>query len=227
MLRDAELYANPQGVAQLSNCALDYITRSQFLVNFPMGRGVTVFVDRCVHGDQHSGNAGKFDRQVVCDRRARVALIIRKITKNSKRKDDNREARSAIRRKQGNRGSGRALYSDLGWRYYERLDRPGNFFKFERTKLLEGETKAILRVVAHWPRNANTAWRAFRLGPGRYVYRIAMQVRSVCNRIANVDANPEADSSIRRLLAIVERYLFLDLQGTPHRSINAVKHDEQ
>jgi hypothetical protein len=54
-----------------------------------------------------------------------------------------------------------------------------------------------------------------------------MQVGPVGNRIAGVDPNPEVDGAIRRLIAIVDRDLLLDLRSTVHGSIDALEGHEQ
>ena len=61
----------------------------------------------------------------------------------------------------------------------------------------------------------------------RHIHRIAMQVGSIGNRVADVDPDAKADGSIGRLVAIVDRNLLLHLHGAAHRAVYAVEHDQQ
>ena len=54
-----------------------------------------------------------------------------------------------------------------------------------------------------------------------------MQISPIGNRVANVDPDAEADSPIRWLISVMDRNLLLHLDGTAHRPVDAVEHDEQ
>jgi hypothetical protein len=54
-----------------------------------------------------------------------------------------------------------------------------------------------------------------------------MQVGAVGNGVARIYADAKSDASVERLITIIHWDLLLDLNGTPHRSVNAVEHDEQ
>ena len=84
-----------------------------------------------------------------------------------------------------------------------------------------------MHMIAHRSRDADAARRTFGLKPRRHIHRVAVEVSAIGNRVAKVDADAEADGSIRRLIAIMDRNLLLHLHRTAHRSIDAVEHDEQ
>ena len=110
---------------------------------------------------------------------------------------------------------------------HKSLNRPGDVLQIEGAKLLEREIEPVMHMVAHRSRDADTTRRTFGLKPCRDIHRVAMQVGSVGNRVANVDADAKADGSIRRLVAVVDWNLLLHLHGTAHRPVDAVEHDEQ
>src|SRR6516162_5059367 len=84
-----------------------------------------------------------------------------------------------------------------------------------------------MNMISHRSRHADSAGRALGLEAGRNVYRLSVQVCTVRNRIADVDADAKPNGSISGLVAIVDRDLFLDLNGTAHRPVDAVKHYQQ
>jgi hypothetical protein len=53
-----------------------------------------------------------------------------------------------------------------------------------------------------------------------------MQVRAVRDHVADVDADAEADTPIRRLVTIINRYLLLHLHGAADRTIDAVERNQ-
>ena len=110
---------------------------------------------------------------------------------------------------------------------HERLDRPGDVLQIERAKLLERQIEPVMHMVAHRPRDADATRRTFGLEPRRHIHRVAMQISSIGNRVANVDPDAKADGSIGRLVAVMDRNLLLHLHGAAHRSVDAVEHDEQ
>ena len=57
--------------------------------------------------------------------------------------------------------------------------------------------------------------------------RVTVQISPIGDRVADVDPNPEADWSIRGMIAIMDRNLLLYLDGAAHRSVDAIEHDEQ
>ena len=82
-------------------------------------------------------------------------------------------------------------------------------------------------MIAHRSRDANTARRAFSLKPRRHIHRVTVKVSPIGNRVAKVDPDAKSDGSIGWLLAVVDRNLLLHLDGTAHRSVDAVEYDEQ
>jgi hypothetical protein len=54
-----------------------------------------------------------------------------------------------------------------------------------------------------------------------------VQVSSIGNRVTDIDADAKAYGSIRGLIAVVDRNLLLHPHGTTHRSVYAVKDDQQ
>ncbi len=84
-----------------------------------------------------------------------------------------------------------------------------------------------MHMIAHRPRDADAARRAFGLEPGRHIHRVAMQVGSVGNRVADIDPDAKADGPIGRVVIIMVRNLLLHLHGAAHCSVDAVEHDQQ
>ena len=84
-----------------------------------------------------------------------------------------------------------------------------------------------MHVVAHRSRDTDTTGRTFSLKSCRNVHCVPVKVSPVCNRVANVDPNAEADGAVRRLIAIMVGHLLLHLHRTAHRTVDAVEHDEQ
>ena len=82
-------------------------------------------------------------------------------------------------------------------------------------------------MIAHRSGDADATRRALGFKSRRNIHSIPVQISPISNRVANVDPNPKADSSIRRLIAVVDRDLLLHLDGTAHRPVDAVEHDEQ
>ena len=83
-----------------------------------------------------------------------------------------------------------------------------------------------MHVIAHGSRDANTTRRTFALKPRHYVHRVAMEVGSLGNHVADIDGDTKADGPIGGLVAIIVGHLPLHFHGTSHRTINAVEHDE-
>ena len=82
-------------------------------------------------------------------------------------------------------------------------------------------------MVTHLSRNTDKARRTFGLKPCRDIHHITVDISAIWNHIADIDADAEADGSIRGLVNIVSGDLLLNLQGTAYRSVDAVEHDEQ
>jgi hypothetical protein len=82
-------------------------------------------------------------------------------------------------------------------------------------------------VVAHCTRDTYAAGRAFRLEPGRNIHATAVDVGTLRYDVADVDADTEPDGPVRRLVAIEQGDLLLNCDGTAHRSVDAVEHDQQ
>ncbi len=64
------------------------------------------------------------------------------------------------------------------------------------------------------------------LKPRCDVHRVAMEVSSLGNHVADIDGDTEADGPIGGLVAIILRHLPLHFHGTLHCTIDAVEHDE-
>ena len=84
-----------------------------------------------------------------------------------------------------------------------------------------------MHMITHRPRDTDTAGWTFGLKPRRHIHRVSVQVSAVGNRVAKVDPDAEADGSIRRLISVMDRNLLLHLNGTTHRPIDAIEHDQQ
>ena len=84
-----------------------------------------------------------------------------------------------------------------------------------------------MHMIAHRSRDTDAARRTFSLKSRCYIYRIAMQVGAVGNRVSNVDPDAETDSSGSGLLAIIGGHLLLYLHCAAHGSINAVEYDKE
>ena len=96
-----------------------------------------------------------------------------------------------------------------------------------RAKRLKGEAKTGVDVVADRARNADTAFGAHRLQPGRDVHTITDQVRFVRDGVAYIDAKPESHVTIREFVQVVQGHLLLDLDRASDRAVDAVEHDHQ
>jgi hypothetical protein len=94
-------------------------------------------------------------------------------------------------------------------------------------KLSELSVKAAMYVVSHSPRNAYTTRGTLGLESCRDVDRITVQVSSIDDSVADVDSNTEEDGSIRRMIPVMDRNLFLHLHGTSHCPVNAAEDDQQ
>jgi hypothetical protein len=84
-----------------------------------------------------------------------------------------------------------------------------------------------MHMVAHGLRDTNACRWTLGLQPCRDIYDFTMEVSTVSNRVANVNPDSKSDGSIRRLVAIVNWNLPLHLHGAAHRTVYAVKDDEQ
>ena len=110
---------------------------------------------------------------------------------------------------------------------HEGLDRAGNVLQVEASKLLETEIEPFVDMITHRSRHADAARRTLGLKPCCHVDHVAVEVSPVGNHVADVDTDPKADGSIRRLLPVVDRNLLLHRHGTAYRAIYAVEHDQQ
>jgi hypothetical protein len=84
-----------------------------------------------------------------------------------------------------------------------------------------------MHVVANGPRDADATGRTFGLEPCGYVHHITMDIGSIWNHIADVYTDAEPDGPVRRLIAIMDGHLLLDLHRTSHGAVNAVEHYEK
>ncbi len=82
-------------------------------------------------------------------------------------------------------------------------------------------------MVAHRSRDADAAGRTLSLKSFCYIHHLAMQIGAIGNRIADIDADAKADGAVGGLVTIIGGYLLLHLNGTAHRAIDAVEHDEE
>jgi hypothetical protein len=117
----------------------------------------------------------------------------------------------------GVRGAARAILTGIGGtdaktdrgnsgnnRDFHGLDRPRNVRQIERAKLFRNEIEPPLNIVPHLSRDTDAAWRTLGLKPCRYIRDIAVDIRAIWNHIANIDADAEADGSIRGLVVIMD-----------------------
>src|SRR5690348_3031790 len=84
-----------------------------------------------------------------------------------------------------------------------------------------------MHMVTYGSRDTDSAGRTLGLKPYCHIDRISVQIRSVAYRIAKVDADAEAHSKVRWLIAVVERNLLLDLHSATHRAVDAIKDDQE
>ena len=87
--------------------------------------------------------------------------------------------------------------------HHKRLNRAGNVLQVERPNLLESEIEPPMHMVAHRSRDADAARRTFSLNSCRNIHRVSVQISPVCNRVADVDPDAEADGAIGWLVAIM------------------------
>src|ERR1700722_7842749 len=84
-----------------------------------------------------------------------------------------------------------------------------------------------MHVVAHGSRDADATGRTFGLEPCGYIHHITVDIGSIWNYIADVNADAEPDRPVQRLIAITDGHLLLDFHRTSHGSVNAVEHDKE
>jgi hypothetical protein len=84
-----------------------------------------------------------------------------------------------------------------------------------------------MHVLAHGSRDADATGRTFSLEPCGYVHHITVDIGSIWNYIADVNADTEPDRPIWRLIAITDGHLLLDFHRTSHGSVNAIEHNKK
>src|ERR1700727_1017859 len=100
---------------------------------------------------------------------------------------------------------------------HERFDRSCDVFQIERPKLLKCQIEPIMHVVAHGSRDADATGRTFGLEPCGYIHHITVDIGSIWNYIADVNADAEPDRPVQRLIAITDGHLLLDFYRTSER----------
>src|SRR5580704_17036490 len=80
-----------------------------------------------------------------------------------------------------------------------------------------------MHMIPHRTRDADAAHWAFRLQSGCDVHAIAMEVSAIGNHVADVDADAEANASVRCLIAVTDWHLLLHLDRAAHSTIDAVE----
>ena len=110
---------------------------------------------------------------------------------------------------------------------HKSLNRSADILQVECPKLLERKIRPLAHLITHCTRDTNTPRRTLRLKSNRYVDAVTMQVGSVRNRVADIDANAEANRSARRLIGIISRHLLLNFYSATDRAVDAVEHDQQ
>src|SRR5262249_26692644 len=84
-----------------------------------------------------------------------------------------------------------------------------------------------MHMVTYGSRDTDSAGWTLGLKPYCHIDRVSVQIRSVGYRIAKVDADAEAHSKVRWLIAVVDRNLLLDLHSTTHCAVDAIKDDQK
>ena len=103
----------------------------------------------------------------------------------------------------------------------------GDVLQFDRAKGVKRNIGSVADMIAHRLRDADATRRTRSLKPGRHIHDVTVDVSAIWNHIADVDTDAEADRPIGGLITIVGGHLLLHLDGTLHRPINAIEHDEQ
>ncbi len=84
-----------------------------------------------------------------------------------------------------------------------------------------------MHVITDTARHTDAARRALGLQPRRDIHSVAVQVRAIRDHVTDVDPDTEADTAVRRLIAVVHRYLLLHLHRAAYRTVDAVERDQQ
>jgi hypothetical protein len=92
--------------------------------------------------------------------------------------------------------------------------------------VLEGEVHAVAHLFVDRRRYADAAGRRQPFEPGRDIDAVAVDVVTVDNHVAKIDADAEGNPAVFRLVAIVLGHGLLDLRGGAHRVDNAREFDQ-
>ena len=82
-------------------------------------------------------------------------------------------------------------------------------------------------MIPNGTRDADAAGRALGLETDNHVHCFPVQVSPIRNRVTDVDADPEADGAIGRLVTIEPRHKLLHLHGAAPRTVDAVEDNQQ
>ena len=110
---------------------------------------------------------------------------------------------------------------------HKSLNRSADVLQVECPKLLERKIRPLAHLITHCTRDTNTPRRTLGLKSNSYIDAVTMQVGSVRNRVADIDANAKANRSARRLIGIMQRHLLLHFYSATDRAVDAVEHDQQ
>jgi hypothetical protein len=103
------------------------------------------------------------------------------------------------------------------------LHRTGNVLDRLCAKILKGETELVRDLVANDPADADRARIGHHLESGRDVDAIAENVVAIDDDVADVDADPEIDSLLRRRACIALGHATLHVDCTAHSIDHAGK----
>jgi hypothetical protein len=124
-------------------------------------------------------------------------------------------------------GAGTAFGTGWAESQYKGRHGAGDVLQFEWAERLKRDVELVADVIADRLRDADAGRRTLSLEPRCHIHDVAVDVSSIGDHIADVDADANADGPIRGLVAIIGGDLLLHLRGTAYRTVNAVEHDEE
>src|SRR5262245_21536817 len=104
--------------------------------------------------------------------------------------------------------------------------RPRDIFKLLFARIYEGNIDLALSIFLHSTRYADAARLCQSLQPSSYIHAVPEDVPAVDDDVADVDADPKLDPSVRLHSGISLAHAALDFGGAAHRIDRACKLDQ-
>ena len=106
-------------------------------------------------------------------------------------------------------------------------DWPGDVLELLLALVGKADIEAAFDVLLHARRHANAAWRRKSLQPGSHVHTFTEDIVVLDDNVANMDADAEFDTPVRRDVGIARRHAALDVNGTADRIDDAGEFGQQ